>query len=65
MMESLEKDLGADHPALAKHLGVLSRLAQERGAYEEAESLCSRALQINEKALGGAHPEVGAGLNSL
>ena len=31
-------------------------MTQEQGKYSEAETLCPRALSINEKALGKSHP---------
>lgn len=60
-----ENDLGKEHPKVATLLFLLSRVVQERGAYDEAEELCTRALNIYEAALGPEHPDVGVALNCL
>ena len=60
-----EGDLGEEHPKVATLLFLLSRMVQERGVYDEAEELCTRALNIYEAALGPDHPDVGVALNCL
>lgn len=60
-----ELELGSAHPRVAAHLFLLSRMAQERGGYAEAEQLCERALEIYEETLGPDHPDVGVALNCL
>lgn len=60
-----EGELGEEHPRVATLLFLLSRMVQERGAYDEAEDLCTRALNIYEAALGPEHPDVGVALNCL
>lgn len=60
-----EGELGEEHPRVAMLLFLLSRMVQERGAYDEAEELCTRALNIYETALGPDHPDVGVALNCL
>jgi tetratricopeptide (TPR) repeat protein len=46
-------------------LNNLARLYEAQGRYADAEPLYRRSLQIREKALGAAHPDVGASLNGL
>lgn len=58
-------ELGPEHPRVAAHLFLLSRIVHERGAYEEAEELCTRAVDVYEKTLGPDHPDVGVALNCL
>jgi tetratricopeptide (TPR) repeat protein len=43
----------------------LARLLQDQGDLAGARSLYTRALAINEKALGQEHPDTAAGLNNL
>ena len=38
---------------------------QDQGKYAESEPLFKRALEIKEKALGSAHPDVATSLNNL
>ncbi|MBN1208930.1 MAG: tetratricopeptide repeat protein, partial [Myxococcaceae bacterium] len=52
----------ADH-ALSLHILALASKAQ--GRYSEAEALLRRSLSIDEKALGGEHPDYGASLHAL
>ena len=44
---------------------IVYHLYEERGQYKEAESLCERALIIQEQVLGRDHPEVAKSLNDL
>ena len=46
-------------------LNNLAKLYDAQGKYAEAEPLHKRALQIREKALGPAHPNVATSLNNL
>lgn len=64
-LKKAESLLGPSHPRVASMMFLLSRILQERGAYEEAESLCSSALQIYEDTLGPEHPDVSVTLNCL
>ena len=43
----------------------LAYLYQNQGAYERAEPLCLRALQIQEAVLGKNHPDVATSLSNL
>ena len=39
--------------------------AAEQGKYDEAEPLCKRSLEINEKVFGPDHPQVATSLNYM
>jgi tetratricopeptide (TPR) repeat protein len=43
----------------------LARLYQARGRYSEAEPLLKRSLAIDEKTVGGEHPDTSATLQVL
>ncbi len=49
----------------AASLSNLAVLYKTQGKYTEAEPLYKRALRIDEKALGPAHPGVATDLNNL
>jgi tetratricopeptide (TPR) repeat protein len=59
-----EKNVGSDHPDVAKSLNNLGALYHTQGQYEQAEPLYKRVLAINEK-LGLDHPDVEKILNNL
>jgi tetratricopeptide (TPR) repeat protein len=60
-----EKELGPDHPDVAKTLNNLAALYLTQKMYAQAEPLFKRALSIREKALGPDHPDVAKTLNNL
>jgi hypothetical protein len=45
--------------------GLYSFIAPRRGELARAETLCQRALAINEDVLGHGHPELATTLNNL
>ena len=47
------------------NLNNLASLYQNQGKYDASESLYKRVLEITEKALGSAHPDVASSLNNL
>jgi tetratricopeptide (TPR) repeat protein len=51
-----ERQLGAEHPAVATSLNNLALLYQSQGRYAEAEPLLLRSLAILEQRLGVNHP---------
>jgi tetratricopeptide (TPR) repeat protein len=53
-----EKQLGADHPAVATSLNNLAGLYKSQGRYSEAEPLYGRSLSIFEKVLPAHHPNL-------
>ncbi len=61
----LEKELDADHPAVATFLNNLAVVYYSKGDYAKAESLYLRALAIREKALGTDHPLFAQSLSNL
>ena len=60
-----EKNLGQDHPVVARDLSNLAQLLQATNRLPEAEPLMRRALVFLEKGLGREHPRVATGLNNL
>src|SRR5260221_3154155 len=50
-----EQTHGRDHPEVATSLNNLAEVYEAQGQYVQAEPLFSRALAINEKALGPDH----------
>src|SRR5262249_46124319 len=57
-LETGEKTLGLDHPAVADVLDGLTWCYRSRGRHDEAEKLYLRALETREKTLGLDHPDV-------
>ena len=53
-----EAALGPDHPDVAKSLGNLAILLNDKGDYAAAEPLYRRALAVKEATLGLDHPSV-------
>jgi tetratricopeptide (TPR) repeat protein len=53
----LEKQLGPEHPDIARSLNNLALLFEFDRRYAEAEPLYRRALAIYEKQLGPKHPD--------
>ena len=60
-----EKVLGAEHPNTGITLNNLAFLYEERGRYDEAESLYKRSLAIKEKVLRADHPSTKITLRNL
>ena len=60
-----EKNLGREHPSVARDLNNLATLLQATNRLNKAEPLMRRALAIDEKSLGKEHPNVAAALNNL
>jgi hypothetical protein len=57
--------LGTDDLGIASNLNQLAKLYREWGEDGQAELLLERALGIEEKALGPAHPQVAITLTDL
>jgi serine/threonine-protein kinase len=57
-LELAEKQLGADHPELAKTLTWLGEVALGSGFMDEARQSLDRALVLRESSLGTDHPLV-------
>ena len=64
-LEVAEKNVGPNHPDVAKSLNNLAALYDAQGQYAQAEPLYKRVVAILEKALGPDHPNVATGLNNL
>jgi len=47
------------------NIEFVKSLYQDQGKYGAAEPLLKRTLEISEKALGSAHPDVATNLNNL
>jgi tetratricopeptide (TPR) repeat protein len=62
---TVEKALGAEHPATSTSLNNLAYLLEAQGEYAAAKPFYERALEISEKALGAEHPSTGTSLNNL
>jgi hypothetical protein len=60
-----EARLGPMHPAVARKMVDLAVLLRQDGRYEEAVTLCTRALQIQERALGAKDSETVRTLKEL
>ena len=60
VLEMRERTLGPDHLEVAASLNNIAVLLKMMGRYDEAEQLYKRSISIKEKALGPAHPQVGA-----
>ncbi len=65
ILSDRERNLGPDHPDVAKSLGKLAVLYIVLKQYSKAEPLCERKLEILDKALGPDHPDVAMSLDSL
>ena len=64
-METVEKVLGPNHPAVAASLNNLAVLYTLQSRYSEARPLVKRALKIWVDTLGPEHPDVATGLENL
>ena len=60
-----EKQLGADHPKVARSASDLGLLLRNQGERAAAEPLLRRALEIDERALGTDSPSVAEDLENL
>ncbi len=60
-----ERELGADHPDVARSLKELANLHRAVGNFDEAEPLLVRALAIEEEAYGPVHADVAETVNGL
>lgn len=59
----LERELGPDHPEVARSLHALAFRYHRQAELAEAESLYARALAIQEKSLGPDAPEIATTLD--
>jgi CHAT domain-containing protein/tetratricopeptide (TPR) repeat protein len=60
-----ERELGADHPAVATPLNNLAMVYLSQGNYAAAEPLFKRSIAIKERAVGANHQDVAQLLNNL
>ncbi|WP_320667427.1 CHAT domain-containing tetratricopeptide repeat protein [Prochlorococcus sp. MIT 1307] len=60
-----EKDLGAEHLAVANTLNDLALLYDTQGFYDKAIPLFQRSLAVKEEVLGPKHPDTAKALNNL
>ncbi|MCX6841728.1 MAG: tetratricopeptide repeat protein [candidate division WOR-3 bacterium] len=58
VVQSLETELGPNHPSVAESLFRLAKVFSEQGEYDEAEPLYRRALAIFEREHGPEHETV-------
>lgn len=64
-MKMSEKELGKDHPTVARRLNGIGLALWEKGEYDNALSYFERSLGILKKTLGPQHPNVTICLNNL
>ena len=64
-LEVAEKNVGSDHPDVAKSLNNLAALYGTQGDYAQAEPLYKHALAIKEEVLGPDHPSLATNLDNL
>jgi CHAT domain-containing protein/Tfp pilus assembly protein PilF len=57
--------LGENHPWYAPSLNNLAEFYRAMGAYQKAEPLYLRAMEIRKRALGENHPDYATSLNNL
>ncbi len=60
-----ERNLGPDHPQVARGLHNLANVLVDSGDYAAAKSLYERALPVIERAFGPTHPDVATCLSGL
>ena len=60
-----EATWGPEHPDTLMTMANLAVVYRYQGRYNEAESLCSRALGGDEKTLGSEHPDTLKALDNL
>ena len=60
VLEMRERTLGQEHAEVAGALNNLAVLLKGMGRFEEAQALYEKSIQIKERALGHAHPQVGS-----
>jgi len=64
-LEIYERELGPDHPDVARALEQLGAALEEHGRYDDALGRYERALAIWERALGADHPRLAVCLNNI
>ena len=64
-LEIREKELGLEHPDVARALSNLATLYRAKSDFVKAEPLYQRALAIFERTLGSEHPDVATSLSNL
>jgi tetratricopeptide (TPR) repeat protein len=62
---TLEAELGPDHPDVARSLQVLAVRYVALGRADQGEALHRRALDIRERALPDGHPEIAESLEAV
>src|SRR3978361_959401 len=65
LIETRQRELGADHPDLANDLRDLGRLSHELGEMMDAQAQLGRALALHTEAFGAEHPEAATDINHL
>jgi len=59
-----ERELGAEHPDVARGLSNLASALRWKGDDHESLELFAKSIEIKERALGPEHPSVAMGLNN-
>lgn len=64
-METRQRVLGRDHPAVAADAAALGSILDALGKHDAAEAFFRQALDTFESRLGAEHPEVAVNANNL
>ena len=64
-VESWTEVVGAEHPQVARALGLVASVLRETGDYEQARTILQQALALMEEFLGSEHPGVATQLAEL
>ena len=65
LLPELEKQLSSGNYSVAKTLDHLVLVHRDQGRLDQAEAVGKRALDVREKALPNAHPDIALSLNTL
>lgn len=65
ILAAKEKDLGPDHPEVARALNNLAFFLAQTGSFAEARPLMERVVAIRSRALSPDHPDLVEALNGL
>ena len=64
-LDMLQQSVGVNHPLYAQVMQNLAVAMREQQKYEEAESLCKKAVETFQQAFGDDHPSVAMAKSNL